>query len=99
MKLVLATTAIVAAMAFTPALAQEAKPQGDGNLRVEGIAPSRVLGAIETDKLVRKSATAQPTSGAPSSSAAASSDGDIRVDGVKPSSVLGAIDTSKLVGD
>jgi hypothetical protein len=59
MKLALATTAIAAAMAFSPAFAQEADQQaspapktGDGSVLVEGVKPSKVLGAIDTRKLV-----------------------------------------------
>jgi hypothetical protein len=61
MKLVLATTALAAAMAFTPAYAQEASgqraspPSNDGAVRVEGIKPSKVLGAIDTEKLTTES--------------------------------------------
>jgi hypothetical protein len=60
MKFVLATTAIAAAMAVSPAFAQEASDQqaspaprtGDGSVLVEGVKPSKVLGAIDTEQLV-----------------------------------------------
>jgi hypothetical protein len=62
MKFVLATTALAAAMsfapAFAPASAQEAADQAsppsatEGSIEVEGVKPSRVLGAIDTSKLV-----------------------------------------------
>lgn len=54
MKYLLATTAAAVAFAVFPAVAQPpaAETTADGNVTVEGIAPSKVLGAIDTSKLV-----------------------------------------------
>jgi hypothetical protein len=64
MKLILATTALVAAISFSPAFSQKvsdqqasAAPQADGSVKVEGVKPSKVLGAIDTEKLVKPGST------------------------------------------
>jgi hypothetical protein len=63
MKFLLASSAIAMAFAVSPAFAQQpqqpqpsvsADTQAEGSLKVEGIPPSQVLGAIETDKLTDK---------------------------------------------
>jgi hypothetical protein len=72
MKILLATTAMAAAMAFSPAFAQEADQQAapapkaaDGSVLVEGLKPSKVLGAIDTSKLVDENATDQTAESSP----------------------------------
>lgn len=62
MKYLLASTALAVAASFAPAFAQEAdKPTtsaspptatAEGNVIIEGVEPSKVLGAIDTSKLV-----------------------------------------------
>lgn len=66
MKLVLATTALLAAISLSPAVAQGVHTQtasstttSDGAILIEGVSPARVLGAIDTQKLVA------PREGAP----------------------------------
>lgn len=56
MKLIAATTALAAVFAFSPAFAQTPPPTPEaeattGTLKIEGIPPSKVLGAIDTTKL------------------------------------------------
>jgi hypothetical protein len=74
MKLLLASSAIAIAFAVAPAYAQQpqqppvaAEATAEGSVKVEGVPPAQVLGAIETDKLTDKaqaeaaaSAAAQP---------------------------------------
>jgi hypothetical protein len=61
MKLLLVSAALTAVLAIAPAYAQQASPQtpaakpdsaADGAITVQGVAPSRVLGSIQTDQLV-----------------------------------------------
>lgn len=60
MKLLFVCSALAAVLAVAPAQAQQAassepptaESSTDGSVKVEGVEPSRVLGAIETDKLV-----------------------------------------------
>ena len=52
MKLFLASSAIAIAFAVAPAHAQQVS--SEGAVRVEGIEPSKVLGAIDTEKLTDK---------------------------------------------
>jgi len=58
MKLLLASSALAIAFAVAPAYAQQ--PQSppvsatEGSVKVEGVAPSQVLGAIDTEKLTDK---------------------------------------------
>jgi hypothetical protein len=61
MKLLLASSAIAIAFAVAPAHAQQpqqppvaAETPTDSSVKVEGVAPAQVLGAIETDKLTDK---------------------------------------------
>lgn len=65
MKLLAATTALSAVLACSPAFAQQSPPAPtpeanatEGTLKVEGIAPSKVLGAIDTKKLVQEESAA-----------------------------------------
>ena len=64
MKYLLATSALVAASFIAPAFAQQApKPPvaestEAGTLTVEGVEPSKVLGAIDTSKLIDQPAPA-----------------------------------------
>jgi hypothetical protein len=61
MKFLLVSSALVAVLAFAPANAQQAQPQTaappaasqekEGQVTVQGVEPSKVLGAIETEKL------------------------------------------------
>jgi hypothetical protein len=65
MKLLLASSALAAAFAIAPACAQQApspKPATvesttEGSVTVQGIEPSRVLGAIDTEKLTDEGKT------------------------------------------
>jgi hypothetical protein len=57
MKLLAATTALAAVFACSPAFAQTPPPTPEsqatsGSLKIEGVPPSKVLGAIDTTKLV-----------------------------------------------
>ena len=53
MKFVFATTALAAAMSLAPAFAEPASPPpAEGAVTVQGVSPSKVLGAIDTKKLV-----------------------------------------------
>ncbi|HEY7797597.1 MAG TPA: hypothetical protein VIA80_02440 [Hyphomonadaceae bacterium] len=61
MKLLLASSALALAFAVAPAYGQQpqqppvtAETSTEGSVKVEGIAPSQVLGAIETEKLTDK---------------------------------------------
>ncbi|HEX5007348.1 MAG TPA: hypothetical protein VFV70_09565 [Hyphomonadaceae bacterium] len=68
MKLFLASSAVALAIAITPAIAPAGAQQppvgsetaADGSVRVEGVAPSKVLGAIETEKLVDQEGKTKP---------------------------------------
>ena len=55
MKLILASSALAAVLFVAPAFAQQAKPEiskeKEGTLTVQGVEPSKVLGAIDTSKL------------------------------------------------
>jgi hypothetical protein len=64
MKFVLATAALAAVFA-APAFAQPPTVAAEGNLRVEGIAPDKVLGAIDTGKLVDEQPQPAPAAEAP----------------------------------
>lgn len=55
MKSALVTAALAAVLA-APAIAQPPTVTADGNVRVEGVAPEKVLGAIDTEKLVNEPA-------------------------------------------
>jgi hypothetical protein len=55
MKLLLASSAIAIAFAAIPAHAQQSPPS-EGSVRVEGVSPAQVLGAIDTQKLTDKAA-------------------------------------------
>lgn len=57
MKLLLASSAIAIAFAAMPAHAQQSPPN-EGSVRVEGVSPAQVLGAIDTEKLTDKAAAA-----------------------------------------
>jgi hypothetical protein len=54
MKLLLASTALAVAFAAAPAIAQPpiVESTTEGNVTVQGVEPSKVLGAIDTSKLV-----------------------------------------------
>jgi hypothetical protein len=55
MKLLLTSSAVGVALALSPAYAQQpppASPETEGEIIVQGVEPSEVLGAIETEKLV-----------------------------------------------
>lgn len=58
MKFLLTSSALVAVLAFAPAHAQQSPPaaslEKEGSLTVQGIEPSKVLGAIDTAKLTDK---------------------------------------------
>ena len=56
MKLLLASSAIAIAFAVAPAYAQQPQQPTttEGSVRVEGVTPSQVLGAIEPEKLTDK---------------------------------------------
>jgi hypothetical protein len=55
MKLIIASSALAAVLIAAPAVAQQAKPEisheKEGTLTVQGVEPSKVLGAIDTSKL------------------------------------------------
>lgn len=68
MKSLLATAAAAAILAAVPALAQPPTVT-EGNVRVEGVAPEKVLGAIDTAKLAEDS---QPVETAEAPAAATS---------------------------
>lgn len=51
MKSLLATAAAVAILAAFPAFTQPPTVVTEGNVRIEGVAPEKVLGAIDTEKL------------------------------------------------
>jgi len=65
MKFLLASSAIAIAFAVAPAFAQQpqqsppvaAESKTEGAVRVEGVEPSKVLGAIDTGKLTREGST------------------------------------------
>src|SRR5262245_57876724 len=70
-----------------------------GQVTVAGIEPSRVLGAIDTTKVVKQPNIAN--AGDPTESADGPSKDNaqgIAVEGAEPAAVLAAIDTTKLVG-
>jgi len=51
MKSILVSAALASVFAVAPALAQPPTGVTEGNVRIEGIAPEKVLGAIDTSKL------------------------------------------------
>jgi hypothetical protein len=57
MKLMLASSALAIAFAAAPAYAQQTPPT-EGSVKVQGVAPAHVLGAIDTEQLTDK-ATAE----------------------------------------
>lgn len=59
MKSVLATAAVAAILSSAPALGQPPTVVTEGNVRVEGVAPEKVLGAIDTEKLVEDAQTVE----------------------------------------
>lgn len=73
MKILLATTALAAAMSFAPAFAQEVpatpgatvttESETAGTVTIQGVKPSDALGAIDTSKLVdeKPAADGEPT--------------------------------------
>lgn len=81
MKYAFASAALAAIFA-APAIAQPPTTTTEGNLRVEGIAPEKVLGAIDTEKLVNEpapEATAPPTiAEAPAAKTSVTIDTDVR---------------------
>ena len=55
MKSIFASAALATVFAAAPALAQPPTVVTEGNVRVEGVAPEKVLGAIDTAKLAQDS--------------------------------------------
>jgi ABC-type amino acid transport substrate-binding protein len=56
MKLLLASSALAAALAAAPAMAQPPAIATHGQVSVQGAEPSKIAGAIDADKLVRDQA-------------------------------------------
>lgn len=69
MKSLLATAAAAAILSAVPAFAQPPTVVTEGNVRVEGVSPEKVLGAIDTEKLAED---AQPVDTAQAPTAATS---------------------------
>lgn len=69
MKSLLATAAVAAILSSAPAFAQPPTVATEGKVRVEGVAPEKVLGAIDTEKLLED---AQPVETADAPAAATS---------------------------